>query len=247
MKKQIGQLIGVLALIAVGFNNCGGQVAFTDGLGNGTCANPVLEVKVLKANPELFEDILRAQSEDGNSNGDQGESIDVCHVPPGNSSARHTITVGMSALKAHLKHKAHDDSGLSDYIGTCDDPTPPGLIDDSLDTGGDTNNPDGDLLDDLLNPNGDPNNPNGDPNNPSGDPNDVDNPFVPDDGVNVPNGNNDPVNPVDPTDGTNNGAGDEDGNNVDNTIEDGNPDGTVNPLKEFIDCADLQSFDKKLG
>lgn len=32
------------------------------------------------------------------------KTVTVCHVPPGNPSAAHTITVGESALKAHLGH-----------------------------------------------------------------------------------------------------------------------------------------------
>lgn len=50
--------------------------------------------------------------------GDEGDEQDpdkkiaICHIPPGNPYAAHTITIGYPALQAHLKH--------GDYIGSCD-------------------------------------------------------------------------------------------------------------------------------
>lgn len=38
--------------------------------------------------------------------------ITLCHIPPGNPSARHTITVGRPAAKAHIAH--------GDTVGACD-------------------------------------------------------------------------------------------------------------------------------
>ncbi|MCP3136122.1 hypothetical protein [Pyxidicoccus xibeiensis] len=32
------------------------------------------------------------------------KKITICHIPPGNPANAHTITVGLPALKAHLKH-----------------------------------------------------------------------------------------------------------------------------------------------
>ena len=46
----------------------------------------------------------------GNGNGNGGDSqggagkITICHIPPGNPANAHTITVGLPALRAHLKH-----------------------------------------------------------------------------------------------------------------------------------------------
>jgi hypothetical protein len=37
--------------------------------------------------------------------------VDICHIPPGNPSALHTINVGESAVPAHLGH--------GDYLGAC--------------------------------------------------------------------------------------------------------------------------------
>jgi len=40
----------------------------------------------------------------------------ICHIPPGNFSARHTITIDVSAWPAHQRHCAE---GTCDYIGPC--------------------------------------------------------------------------------------------------------------------------------
>ena len=40
----------------------------------------------------------------------------ICHIPPGNFNARHTITIGVSAWPAHQGHCAQ---GTCDYIGAC--------------------------------------------------------------------------------------------------------------------------------
>ena len=42
------------------------------------------------------------------------EQVTICHIPPGNSAARHTVTISKSALKAHLDH--------GDIEGSCEDP-----------------------------------------------------------------------------------------------------------------------------
>ncbi len=44
-------------------------------------------------------------------NGDQ-EQVTICHIPPGDPDARHTIVVGEPAVQAHLAH--------GDELGTCD-------------------------------------------------------------------------------------------------------------------------------
>ena len=42
--------------------------------------------------------------------------ITICHIPPGNYNARHTITIGASAWPAHQRHCAQ---GTCDYMGSC--------------------------------------------------------------------------------------------------------------------------------
>ncbi len=39
------------------------------------------------------------------------ETVEICHIPRGNPNAKHTITVGAPALRAHLRH--------GDYQGDC--------------------------------------------------------------------------------------------------------------------------------
>lgn len=43
----------------------------------------------------------------------RGEEVTICHIPPGNPSNAQTITVGASAVNAHLNH--------GDTLGECDD------------------------------------------------------------------------------------------------------------------------------
>lgn len=42
-----------------------------------------------------------------------GENAHVCHIPPGNAAAKHTISVGAPAVLAHLRH--------GDTLGRCDE------------------------------------------------------------------------------------------------------------------------------
>ena len=42
--------------------------------------------------------------------------ITICHIPPGNFGARHTISIGTSAWPAHQGHCAN---GTCDYLGPC--------------------------------------------------------------------------------------------------------------------------------
>jgi hypothetical protein len=43
---------------------------------------------------------------------DGSEKVTICHIPPGNPENAHTITVGESAVAAHLENHG-------DYIGAC--------------------------------------------------------------------------------------------------------------------------------
>lgn len=45
-----------------------------------------------------------------------GQQITICHIPPGNFSARHTITIDASAWPAH---QGHCSQGVCDFIGAC--------------------------------------------------------------------------------------------------------------------------------
>jgi len=41
------------------------------------------------------------------------EKVTICHIPPGNTAAAHSITVGAPAVEAHLSH--------GDFIGSCEE------------------------------------------------------------------------------------------------------------------------------
>ena len=47
----------------------------------------------------------------------RGDNEAICHVPPGNPSAAHVITVGAPAVEVHLGH--------GDIMGDCDGPYSP--------------------------------------------------------------------------------------------------------------------------
>ncbi|CAM1362940.1 hypothetical protein TSEDIMI_10320 [Tenacibaculum sediminilitoris] len=50
---------------------------------------------------------------------DKDSKITICHVPPGNPSNVHSITISEKALKAHLAH--------GDFFGFCDTGGEPGM------------------------------------------------------------------------------------------------------------------------
>lgn len=54
---------------------------------------------------------VRAQAVSRWINGDD-DDVEICHVPPGNPAARHTIEVGAPAVSAHMAH--------GDSLGECD-------------------------------------------------------------------------------------------------------------------------------
>jgi len=45
----------------------------------------------------------------------ENKKINICHIPPGNPDAAHTIRISVNALKAHLAH--------GDYLGECEEQT----------------------------------------------------------------------------------------------------------------------------
>jgi len=52
-----------------------------------------------------------------NSDTVTSDKVVVCHIPPGNPANAHTITVGASAVRAHLAH--------GDALGACKETHPP--------------------------------------------------------------------------------------------------------------------------
>ena len=64
-----------------------------------------------KDKKEQKSDDRRDDGDDRKDDGDRDGKMTICHIPPGNSSARHTIRVGESAWPAHDSH--------GDYRGPC--------------------------------------------------------------------------------------------------------------------------------
>jgi hypothetical protein len=65
--------------------------------------------------------------------------IQICHVPPGNPAAKHTICIGLPAVEHHIGHHIAG-NGEEDYLGDCSASAPPVVPDD---TGGGTGGDDG--------------------------------------------------------------------------------------------------------
>ncbi|MEZ4297305.1 MAG: hypothetical protein R3B70_20240 [Polyangiaceae bacterium] len=70
----------------------------------------LLSVGCVAPAPDQGEDASPVAGALGNGG---GGSVTVCHIPPGNPANAHTITVGSSAVPAHLAH--------GDTLGACDD------------------------------------------------------------------------------------------------------------------------------
>jgi hypothetical protein len=130
--KQV--MLGSLAMVLAG---CGGGST-----GSGNVEFSALSMKrvyVDAATQEQWESILVACGDDGAMN-----CAVVCHVPPGHPDNRHTITVGVNAVKAHLRHTHADrkNGAIGDYLGDCnaspDDGDTGGTPTDGGSTGGDT-------------------------------------------------------------------------------------------------------------
>ena len=50
--------------------------------------------------------------------GQGGKKVLVCHIPPGNPAAKHTICISRQALDAHKNH-GHSAIEDQDYVGAC--------------------------------------------------------------------------------------------------------------------------------
>lgn len=74
------------------------------------------EVVVSQPQPEVVNNVEEVLAD--NSCGKNGEKVLVCHFPPGNASAKHTICISRRALEAHLSH-GHKDEQHQDHVGAC--------------------------------------------------------------------------------------------------------------------------------
>ena len=54
---------------------------------------------------------IPVNDDDDDDDDNDGKKVTICHIPPGNASAKTTISIGWAALKAHVKH--------GDTLGAC--------------------------------------------------------------------------------------------------------------------------------
>lgn len=78
---------------------------------DGDATGQIHTVADLEENPALAE-----LYSCGHGNG--AKKVLICHVPPGNPAAAHTICIGAPALDAHLNNH-HASSGEHDALGAC--------------------------------------------------------------------------------------------------------------------------------
>ena len=62
-------------------------------------------------NPDLGDQVEKHSQACGNN----GDKVEICHIPSGNPDARHTLCISQSALSAHL-HR-HGANGEFDHLG----------------------------------------------------------------------------------------------------------------------------------
>lgn len=76
-------------------------------------ADPVPKSAVMPTEVNNVTEVL-----EGQSCGEDGKKVLVCHFPPGNPAGMHTICIGRSALKAHMDH-GHSAPEHQDHVGAC--------------------------------------------------------------------------------------------------------------------------------
>ncbi len=111
MKKYLIMGISTIALSACGGSQNGSSSAADSALAAAATINKMgPPLSELVSHPELAE----AHSCDG------GHKLQICHVPPGNPDARHTLCVDEHAITSHLReHDGSHHGGVADYLGDC--------------------------------------------------------------------------------------------------------------------------------
>jgi hypothetical protein len=102
-------LVALCTLLMAG---CGGGTLSEEGSAGADSSGDALGGSSSLPNTGTAEDVEEDE-------GEEGQGVTLCHIPPGNPANAHTITVGAPAVKAHLRH--------GDTLGACDgssEPTP---------------------------------------------------------------------------------------------------------------------------
>lgn len=112
-------VFSVLAFLMILLTACGKtQFSSADGSSlklssvsaSGEAAEPSAPtVSDLVNNPELANDFSC----------EHGNKVEICHVPPGNPAARHTLCIGAPAVNAHIAEHQGDSDADDDKLGAC--------------------------------------------------------------------------------------------------------------------------------
>lgn len=83
---------------SVGTNSMGASVVYT------TADDGSFSFSVVVTGSVDGTTAYEASCAQGDPDSEKNEKVTICHIPPGNPNAAHTISVGKSALSAHLGH-----------------------------------------------------------------------------------------------------------------------------------------------
>jgi hypothetical protein len=82
--------------------------------------NAIAPLSEVEEDPSLLDQFPCSDGQDFNTQCKSEKKVEICHVPPGNPDAKHTLCIGESAISAHLSHHVAAD-GEQDYLGPCQD------------------------------------------------------------------------------------------------------------------------------
>jgi len=129
--KIHGLILLIIFLLLFIMTGCApSEFAFTDQAVAPLSGADVPGVNVPGTDPVVNEPGRRHSVEEGLSDpellsqypcGEDGKKVLVCHLPPGNIEALHTICIGVPALAAHRDHPHGMENGYPDILGSCDD------------------------------------------------------------------------------------------------------------------------------
>jgi hypothetical protein len=127
--------LGLFLLCGLALTACNSGVGYSAADGQEVDLSAMNKVFIDQAKAEDFDRHMVVC----NGKGKRAEAcVVICHVPPGNPDARHTIRINEAALDAHLEHghkNAHQNVDR-DYLGECQDNSDDGGSSDGGSSGG---------------------------------------------------------------------------------------------------------------
>jgi len=100
--KSSAWIVLLAAFMTIAFSAESGMVSFEA---------PSAYAKDDKSNDSRSKDDKSGEKSPKDDQSSEGKKVNLCHVPPGNAAAKHTIAVAESAVSAHLAH--------GDALGEC--------------------------------------------------------------------------------------------------------------------------------